>query len=154
MIFSRLRDAVEEWKKKRQFKKEWKEDKRIRQAEKARIRKGMDDTIKFQTEIAKLRATKPRLTPEEYQKKIEKYWEEYGDPAVQEENEYKKSYLQFLRECNVDESDIKLIMNRYVDEGKNVDEDGNEFWLCEHCGGNLRFKTREEYMQHHYRVHG
>lgn len=72
--------------------------------------------------------------------------------------QYRKSQIlqeiQSLRDANVDEDVIEQYMLSHGLEGKNVDENGKEYWLCGHCSSIIKFNTREEYISHHFRVHG
>jgi len=70
-------------------------------------------------------------------------------------------FEQLQDSCRVDGCPCSKILYGYIEpenvqslfEGKNINEKGEEFWLCGHCENNIKFETREEYVSHHNRVH-
>jgi hypothetical protein len=76
------------------------------------------------------------------------------DPAESEEKSIVLNELKALKDSNVDDDIVEQFMLSHGFEGKNTDDTGNEYWLCGHCSNIVKFKTREEYITHHFRVHG
>ena len=76
------------------------------------------------------------------QDKLQKQWQKEFDKKIRD-----------CREAGVDEYDIEQMILSHSNEGRNVDKKGYEFWVCSHCMANIKFKTREEYVAHHQRVH-
>ena len=99
-----------------------------------------------------VKQNKKKYTVEELNKINESRWEKL-DPAESDPEFMFLKEIQSLREENVDEDEIEQIMLSHVFEGKNTDKNGNSYWVCGHCAHIIKFKTREDYITHHFRAH-
>ena len=88
---------------------------------------------------------KRKHTVEELNRINQERWAK-SDPVEEDIIDFKI----FLKRTGVDDSIIEDILSRHHD-GKNIDEKGNEYWVCG-CSS-FKFSTKEEYIMHHYRVH-
>jgi hypothetical protein len=61
--------------------------------------------------------------------------------------------LQDFKKCGVDPYYTEQLILSRCSEGRNIDKNGKEFWVCSHCTSNIKFETKEEYVSHHNRVH-
>lgn len=93
-----------------------------------------------------------KYSVEELNKINEENWKKIDPAEIESESSILKE-IQLLREANVDEDEIEQFMLSHGLEGKNTDEKGNSCWVCGHCSHKIKFKTREDYIAHHFRVH-
>ena len=100
----------------------------------------------------KLFRKKNKRSVEEQNKHNEETWAK-NDLVVEEYKKMTKKAVELLKESGVDEEFIKQFLLNHANEGKNISEDGTEYWVCAHCGNLIKFDTREDYITHHFKEH-
>ena len=91
------------------------------------------------------RRNKNKRTIEEQNKVNREYWKK--------NNVVKDDIEKLMKEFGISEED----MIKYIaisDEGKNISNEGKEYWICNHCIRVVRFTSRDDYIAHHFREHG
>ncbi len=117
---------------------------------KKEITKEEFDHMKRELEYLEGEREKKGYSVEELNKINELRWKK-NNPVEKEFQKQIQEEIQALRKANGDEDKMEQIMLNHGFKGKNIDENGEPYWVCSHCSD--KFNTREDYITHHFQVH-
>ena len=119
---------------------------------KEEITKEEFEHMKRELEYLEVGREKKGYSIEELNKINESKWKN-NNPVEKEFQKQIREEIQALREAKGDEDKMEQIMLNHGFKGKNIDENGEPYWVCSHCSDKVKFKTREDYITHHFQVH-
>ena len=119
---------------------------------KGEISKEEFDHLERELGFFEVEREKKEYSVEELNKINQKRWET-NNPVEKEFQKEIKAEIQALRDANVDDDKIEQVMLNHGLEGKNIDENGEEYWICHRCSREIKFYTREDYISHYFEFH-